>query len=102
METLKNFNLTEYNFILSKSLEIIFGIDRGAELPKYNDQTFEKYVKKNLDTINKTNYELGAPQREMDMFNEQLASQTLVDQAAAKLLAENEIKLRLNKLYDLP
>ena len=26
METIKNFNLTEYNFILSKSLEIIFGI----------------------------------------------------------------------------
>ena len=26
METLKNFNFTEYNFILSKSLEIIFGI----------------------------------------------------------------------------
>ena len=26
METIKNFNLTEYDFILSKSLEIIFGI----------------------------------------------------------------------------
>ena len=26
METIKNFNLNEYNFILSKSLEIIFGI----------------------------------------------------------------------------
>ena len=26
METINNFNLNEYNFILSKSLEIIFGI----------------------------------------------------------------------------
>ena len=31
------------------------------------------------------------------MFNEQLASQTVVDQAAAKLLAENQIKLQKEK-----
>ena len=36
-----------------KILEIITGIDKRVILPKYNDETFEKYQKKNKDEINK-------------------------------------------------
>ena len=37
-----------------KILEIITGIDKRAILPKYNDETFEKYSKKNKNEINKS------------------------------------------------
>lgn len=45
----------------------------------------------NLDLINKTNYELGAPDREMDIFNQQLAAKTLVNQDAAQKLHDDKI-----------
>jgi len=48
----------------------------------------------NMKSVNATNFELGAPDRELDMFNQKLASQTVVDQAAAELLAENKIELQ--------
>ena len=32
-----------------------------------------------LDRVNKTNYELGAPDREMDMFNQKLASESVIN-----------------------
>ena len=51
----------------------------------------------NMKSVNATNFELGAPDRELDMFNQKLASQTVVDQAAAELLAENKILLQKEK-----
>jgi len=47
----------------------------------------------NIDTINKTNYELGEPDREMDMFNKQLVAKDIIDKQNNKLLAENRIKV---------
>ena len=41
------------NKFFRKILEIITGIDKRAILPKYNNETFEKYSKKNKDEINK-------------------------------------------------
>ncbi len=41
------------NKFFRKILEVITGIDKRAILPKYNDETFEKYSKKNKDEINK-------------------------------------------------
>jgi len=41
------------NKFFRKILEIIIGIDKRAILPKYNDETFEKYSKKNKNEINK-------------------------------------------------
>jgi len=41
------------NKFFRKILEIITGIDRRAILPKYNDETFDKYSKKNKDEINR-------------------------------------------------
>ena len=40
------------NKFFRKILEIITGIDKGVILPKYNDETFENYLKKNKDEIN--------------------------------------------------
>ena len=40
------------NKFFRKILEIITGIDKRAQLPKYNDETFENYSKKNKDKIN--------------------------------------------------
>ena len=45
----------------------------------------------NLDQVNKTNYELGAPDREMDMFNQQLAAEAVVNEEAAQKLHDNKI-----------
>ncbi len=45
----------------------------------------------NIDDINATNYELGAPDREMDMFNQKLAAETVVNQDAAQLLHDNKM-----------
>ena len=59
--------------------------ERNAMISAANDSWL------NLDRINKTNYELGAPGREMDLFNQQLASETLVNQAAAQKLHDNKI-----------
>jgi hypothetical protein len=44
----------------------------------------------NIDTINKTNYELGAPDREMKKFEEQLAAEQI--SAFARLKEENRLK----------
>ena len=41
------------NKFFRKLLEIITGIDKRAILPKYNDETFVNYIKKNKDKINK-------------------------------------------------
>lgn len=41
------------NKFFRKLLEIITGIDKRAILPKYNDETFINYIKKNKDEINK-------------------------------------------------
>jgi len=41
------------NKFFRQILEIVTGIDKRAILPKYNDETFEKYSKKNEDEINK-------------------------------------------------
>ena len=41
------------NKFFRKILEIITGIDKRATLPMYNNETFEKYSKKNKDKINK-------------------------------------------------
>jgi len=41
------------NKFFRKILEIITGIDKRAILPKYNNETFESYSKKNQDKINK-------------------------------------------------
>ena len=41
------------NKYFRKILETITGIDKRAILPKYNDETFESYSKKNKDEINK-------------------------------------------------
>ena len=41
------------NKLFRKILEIITGIDKRVILPKYNDETFENYSKKNKDEINK-------------------------------------------------
>ncbi len=41
------------NKYFRKILETITGIDKRAILPKYNDETFENYSKKNKDEINK-------------------------------------------------
>ena len=65
--------------------------ERDAMIAAANDSFL------NLDQVNKTNYELGAPDREMDMFNNQLASQTVVDQAAAAKLAENQMLIQKEK-----
>ena len=40
------------NKFFRKILEVITGIDRKVVLPKYNDETFENYSKKNNDVIN--------------------------------------------------
>ena len=48
----------------------------------------------NMKSVNATNFELGAPDRELDMYNQKLASKTVVDQAAAELLAENQMALQ--------
>jgi len=42
------------NKFLRKILEILIRIDKRAILPKYNDETFEKYLKKNKYEINKS------------------------------------------------
>ena len=42
------------NKFFRKILEIITGIDKRVILPKYNDETFENYLKKNKDKINET------------------------------------------------
>jgi len=42
------------NKFLRILLELFLGIDRDAVLPKYNNETFEKYSSKNLDAINKS------------------------------------------------
>jgi len=45
----------------------------------------------NLDQVNKTNYELGAPDREMDMFNQKLAAEAVVNEETAQKLHDNKI-----------
>lgn len=45
----------------------------------------------NLDQVNKTNYELGAPDREMDMFNQQLAAEAVVAEETAQKLHDNKM-----------
>jgi len=40
------------NKLFRKVLEIILGIDKKVILPKYNDETFENYSKRNKDKIN--------------------------------------------------
>ena len=40
------------NKFLRKILEMIAGIDRRVQLPKYNSETFSSYFKKNKDTVN--------------------------------------------------
>ena len=40
------------NKFLRKILEIIAGIDRRVQLPKYNSETFSNFFKKNKDKIN--------------------------------------------------
>jgi len=42
------------NEFFRKILEIIVGIDKKVMLPKYNDETFENYSKKNKDKINRS------------------------------------------------
>jgi len=42
------------NNFFRKVLEIILGIDKRVILPKYNDETFENYSKKNKDKINRS------------------------------------------------
>ena len=49
-----NWLLNIKNKFFRKILEIITGIDKRVILPKYNDETFENYSKKNKDEINKS------------------------------------------------
>jgi len=51
--TIVNWFTNIKNKFFRKILEIITGIDKRAILPKYNDETFEEYSKKNKDEINK-------------------------------------------------
>jgi len=44
------------NKIFRKILEIITGIDKRAQLPKYNSETFTSYFKKNNNSINLENH----------------------------------------------
>ena len=44
-----------------------------------------------LDRVNKTNYELGAPDREMDMFNQKLASESVINEQVAQKLHDNKM-----------
>ncbi len=48
-----NWLLNVKNKFFRKILELVTGIDKRAILPKYNDETFESYSKKNKDDINK-------------------------------------------------
>ena len=43
------------NKFLRKVLELLFGIDRGVNLPKYNSETFTKYFKRNNKNISTPN-----------------------------------------------
>ena len=40
------------NKLFRKILEIIAGIDKRVQLPKYNSETFSNFFKKNKDKIN--------------------------------------------------
>jgi len=42
------------NKFFRKILEIITGVDKDVVLPRYNNETFENYSKKNTEVINKT------------------------------------------------
>ena len=48
-----NWFLNIKNKFFRRVLEIITGIDKRVVLPKYNDETFNKYSKKNKDEVNK-------------------------------------------------
>ena len=49
-----NFISNVKNKFIRTIIEMLFGIDRRVELPKYNNQTFASYMKKNQDIVNKS------------------------------------------------
>ena len=49
---LANWVTSVKNKILRKILEIVVGIDKRVQLPKYNSETFSNFFKKNKDKIN--------------------------------------------------
>ena len=54
------------NKILRKILELIAGIDKRVQLPKYNSETFSAFFKKNKDKIN---YETTAKERKVVIYS---------------------------------
>jgi len=56
-----------------------------------------------LDRVNKTNYELGAPDREIDMFNQKLASESVInEQVAQKLHDDKMLQIDNTNSYKTP
>tara|TARA_B100000029_G_scaffold499923_2_gene570935 strand:- start:853 stop:2184 length:1332 start_codon:yes stop_codon:yes gene_type:complete len=49
-----NWMLDIRNKFFRKILEITIGVDRRVILPKYNNETFENFIKKNKDDVNKS------------------------------------------------
>ena len=54
------------NKLIRKILELIAGIDKRVQLPKYNSETFSKYFKKNK---NKINYETTLKDRKVVIYS---------------------------------
>ena len=50
--SLINWAQTLKNKFFRKILELVAGIDKRVQLPKYNSETFTNYFKKNKDPIN--------------------------------------------------
>ena len=66
--------------------------ERDAMIAAANDSFL------NLDQVNKTNYELGEPDRAMDLFNQKLAAETVVGDRNRELDHLNELDLLVNML----
>ena len=82
------------NKLIRKILELIAGIDKRVQLPKYNSETFSKFFKKNKD---KLNYETTLKDRKVVIYSTCFVNfnKKNTGVAALKVLKKNGVEVLL-------
>ena len=92
---IKDFSATKTKAATDDFIADLMALETQEERDNMIAQANQSWL--NLDRVNKTNYELGAPEREQAAYEKQLASKHYFDKLLSGISADDQIRINQNK-----